>query len=173
MTYNGTNLANVDVALVYGVEDQLAHTLVLHSQKRRLKQRLRAPESLGTQCYNLAVGQRVLLLDVWAVRGALHLCGAIKRDVAQPFLDVAHDLLFRAGGERVPALGYQLSHVRREVAAGKVEAADGVRHAVAFVDRHLRRGESGDKATLVVSALQQGKGGGGAAYSVRHTVAGV
>jgi hypothetical protein len=89
----GTNFADVDVTLVNCVVHQLTHALLLHAEERGLKQRLGAPEALRSHSDDLTIGQRVLLFTFAALRGSLHLGGAVQRHVAQLLLDVTHDFL--------------------------------------------------------------------------------
>ncbi len=97
-----------------------------------------APEALRANGDDLAVRQRVLLFDIGACSRALHFCRAVERYVAQTFLEIANDFLFGSGCEGISALRHKLRHVGSEVSACEIEAADGMGHAVAFVNRHLQ-----------------------------------
>ena len=95
-----------------------------------------AAEALVADDDDVAVGELVRLLERRRLGGRLHLLVEVEGDVRELLLDVAHDLALGRGGERVAALGEDLHHVVREVAAREVEAHDGVRQGVALVDGH-------------------------------------
>mmetsp|Transcript_50655 Transcript_50655/g.115042 ORF Transcript_50655/g.115042 Transcript_50655/m.115042 type:complete len:260 (-) Transcript_50655:83-862(-) len=108
----------------------------LLTDKGRLEEHLRATEALVSDDNNVAVRELVALLESGGLGGGLHLRVKVEGDEGKLFLDVAHDLALRGRGEGVAALGHDLHHVVGEVATREVEAHDGVRKSIAFVNGH-------------------------------------
>mmetsp|Transcript_12695 Transcript_12695/g.26944 ORF Transcript_12695/g.26944 Transcript_12695/m.26944 type:complete len:392 (-) Transcript_12695:14-1189(-) len=127
-------LTDVDVALHDRVVRGLVDARGLHAQEGGLEERLGAAEALVANGDDLTVGELVRLLEGGGGGGGLHLLVEVEGDVRQLLLDVADDLTLGGGGEGVAALGEQLDHPVGQVAAGEVEAQDGVRQRVALVD---------------------------------------
>ena len=75
------------------------------------------------------------LLEGGRLRGGLHFSVEVESDVGQLPLDVTDDFALGSGGERVTALGEDLHQVVGQVAAGEVQAHDGVRKSVTLADR--------------------------------------
>ena len=100
---------------------------------------------------HLPVGELVRLLERGGAVGDLHLVLEVEGDVRELLLDVPHDLAFGGGGEGVPAFGEDLHEVVGEIAAGEVEAEDGVGKRVSFID--------GDGVGHAVAAVEHDTGG--------------
>merc|ERR1719478_321462 len=129
-------LADVHVALHDGLERAVVDARRLLADERRLEQHLRRAEALVAHGDDVAVRELVRLVDRRRLLRGLHLLVEVEGHVGELLLDVTHDLTLGRGGERVATLREDLHHVVREVAAGEVEAHDGVRQRVALVDRH-------------------------------------
>mmetsp|Transcript_18157 Transcript_18157/g.27323 ORF Transcript_18157/g.27323 Transcript_18157/m.27323 type:complete len:392 (+) Transcript_18157:312-1487(+) len=144
-------LTDVDVALHDRVVRGLVDARGLHAQEGGLEERLGAAEALVANGDDLTVGELVRLLEGGGGGGGLHLLVEVEGDVRQLLLDVADDLTLGGGGEGVAALGEQLDHPVGQVAAGEVEAQDGVRQRVALVD--------GDGVRDAVAGIHHDAGG--------------
>ncbi len=101
-------LPDVDVALHDGVVGRLVDTSRLHTQERRLEERLGAPEALVADGDDLTVGQLIALLEGRGRGSGLHLSLEVERHVAELLLDVAHDLTLGGRGEGVATLSQDL-----------------------------------------------------------------
>ena len=95
-----------------------------------------AAEALVVRGDDFAVQKLVHLLLVRPLRGGLHPGVEAEGTVAELPHDVAHVArnIPLSGREGVAASNKDLHQVLREVAAGQVEAQDGVRQGVALVD---------------------------------------
>mmetsp|Transcript_20284 Transcript_20284/g.50623 ORF Transcript_20284/g.50623 Transcript_20284/m.50623 type:complete len:329 (+) Transcript_20284:309-1295(+) len=144
-------LTDVDIALHDRVVRGLVDARGLHAQEGGLEERLGAAEALVANGDDLTVGELVRLLEGGGGGGGLHLLVEVEGDVRQLLLDVADDLTLGGGGEGVAALGEQLDHPVGQVAAGEVEAQDGVRQRVALVD--------GDGVRDAVAGIHHDAGG--------------
>mmetsp|Transcript_62306 Transcript_62306/g.109769 ORF Transcript_62306/g.109769 Transcript_62306/m.109769 type:complete len:430 (-) Transcript_62306:38-1327(-) len=129
-------LADVHIALHDGLEGRVVDAAGLLADEARVEEHLGAAEALAANGDDVAVRQLVGLLLVRALRRSLHLAVEVEGDVGELLLDVADDLALCRGREGVAALGQDLHHVLREVAACKVKAQDGMGQRIAFVDRH-------------------------------------
>mmetsp|Transcript_43516 Transcript_43516/g.110202 ORF Transcript_43516/g.110202 Transcript_43516/m.110202 type:complete len:416 (-) Transcript_43516:4-1251(-) len=129
-------LADVDITLHDGLEGRVVDAAGLLADEARVEEHLGAAEALAANGDDVAVRQLVGLLLVRALRRSLHLAVEVEGDVGELLLDVADDLALCRGREGVAALGQDLHHVLREVAACKVKAQDGMGQRIAFVDRH-------------------------------------
>ena len=139
-------LTDVHVALHDGVVGGLVHARHLHAHQGRVEEDFRAPEALVADGDHLPIRQLVALLERGARVCRLHLLVEVERHVAQPLLDVPHDLPLRGRRERVAALCQNLHERVRQVAPRKVQPQNGVRQRVAFVD--------GDHVSDTVSGVE-------------------
>merc|ERR1711939_578461 len=128
-------LTDVDVALHDGLEGAVVDARGLLADEGRLEEDLGSAEALVTNGDDVAVGQLVGLVDGGRLGGSLHLLVEVEGDVGELLLDVTDNLTLSGGGEGVATLGEDLHHVVGEVAAGEVEAHDGVGKGVTLVDR--------------------------------------
>jgi hypothetical protein len=127
-------LADVDIALGDGLGDEggVAVTIA-ETDEVGLEEGLRAAEALRLDGDDGGIGELELSLDGLVVL-LLHLFVEVEGDVAGLFLDVADDFLLGRGGEGGATFHKELHHVLSEVATGKIDTADGVRHGETFVD---------------------------------------
>ncbi len=127
-------LANINVALVDGLEDGAVDTLELKTNEGRLEEELRAAETLVADGDDVAIGKLVRLLALVGALGLGQLSLVVLSDVGETLLDVTDNLTLGGGGEGVATLGEDLDHVVSEVTAGKVETLDGVGESITLID---------------------------------------
>jgi hypothetical protein len=123
-------LADVQITAHDRAISGLMDTLAFHTEERGLEKCLRAAETLVADGDDLAVGKFVRLLEGAGGGGGRHFLLKVQGNVAQLFLDVAHDFSLGGGGERVAALGQDLHQPIGEVATGQVQTLDCVGESV-------------------------------------------
>merc|ERR1719161_1386261 len=104
-----------------------------------LKEHLGAPETLASYSDYVAIGKLISFLLVRAFRCFFHLSVEVERDVAQLFLNIAHDLALGSCGERVTTLSEDFHQIFGEVTSSQIEPQDGMWKCVAFIDWHCMR----------------------------------
>ncbi|GIX62265.1 fumarate reductase [Babesia caballi] len=127
-------LADVHVTAGNRVEGGGMDAGGLLTDEGRLEEDLGAPETLVADGDDVAVGQLVGLFNLAGRSRGVHFLLEVQGNVAELLLDVTDNFLFGSRREGETALGQNLLHELREVAAGKVETHDGVRQGVTLVD---------------------------------------
>merc|ERR1719453_2475253 len=93
-------------------------------------------KTFATNSDDIAIWQLIRLLLVGTLCSGLHLSVEVQGDVAEFFLDIAHNLTLGCRGERVTALCENFHEVLCEVTASEIKTQNGVRQRIAFVDGH-------------------------------------
>merc|ERR1712168_1094705 len=112
---------DVYIALHDGVVGGLVDAAGFHSKEGRLKESLRAAETLIANGDNLAVGKLIGLLEGGGGSSGGHPLLEVKGNIAELFLDVTDNLTLSGGGERVTTLSEDLHEVVGELTSSKVK----------------------------------------------------
>ena len=129
-------LADVDIALHDGIEGGRVNATRLEAEDGRLEEGLGSTEALVADGDDLAVGKLVRLLQGGGLGGRLDLLLEVKRHVAELLFYVTDDFALGGGVECVAALGKNLHQVVGKIAAGHVDARDGMGEGETLVDGH-------------------------------------
>jgi len=125
--------SDVDVTLEDRVVRRLVHTRGLEAEEGRLEERLGRAEALIVDGDDLPVRELVAILERGRLRRGLELLLKVERKVAGLLLS-SHDLTLGNRREGVAALSEVFDQQVGDVAAGEIEAENGVRERKVLVD---------------------------------------
>jgi len=153
-------LTDIDVTLHDGVEAAFLDADDFHTQESRAEHGLGAAETLVADGDDLTIGQLVGLLDGRGGGGGGHLLLEVEGDVAKLLLDVADDLAFSGGDQRISSLGHDLHEIVGEITSSQVKTQDGVRKGETLVD--------GDSVGNTITNVEDETGGAAGGVEGEH-----
>merc|ERR1712168_1537853 len=125
---------DVYIALHDGVVGGLVDAAGFHSKEGRLKESLRAAETLIANGDDLAVGKLIRLLKGGGGSSSGHLLLKVKGNIAELLLDVADNLTLSSGGERVAPLSEDLHQVVGELTSSKIKTDNSMGKGITLID---------------------------------------
>merc|ERR1712109_388633 len=109
-------------------------TAGLHAQEGRLEEGLRGTEPLIANGDDLAIGKLIGLLQGGGGSSSGHLLLKVKGNIAELLLNVADNLAFGSGSERIASLGQDFHEVVGQLTSSQINSENGMRQSIALID---------------------------------------